>query len=211
MAQLRELKKQQTRQKISHVATLMFIEHGFEQTTIADIAKAAGVSKMTVTNYFPRKEDLFFDAYEEVVNGPSRTVAERAPGESALAALRRKYLADCEEHAPLLGRFGPGFARLVVESPALRARLREIYDQQEEALADTLIEEVGANGVAPRVAAAQLSGVQRVLFHEARRRVEAGQDEEEFFTGLAAAAREAFALLEPALAGYAVKQPRGGR
>ncbi|MCQ4042374.1 TetR/AcrR family transcriptional regulator [Streptantibioticus rubrisoli] len=205
MAQLRELKKQQTRERISHVATLMFIERGFEQTTIADIAQAAGVSKMTVTNYFPRKEDLFFDAYEEVVDGPSRTVAERSPGESALAALRRKYLADCEAHAALLGRISPGFARLTVESPALRTRLREIYDQQEQALARTLIEEVGAEGVAPRVAAAQLSGVQRVLFHEARRRCEAGQDEEEFFTGLAAAAREAFGLLEPALGDYAVK------
>ncbi|WP_269855624.1 hypothetical protein [Streptomyces sp. RPT161] len=115
-----------------------------------------------------------------VVNRPSRTVAERAPGESALAALRRRYLADCEAHAALLGRVGPGFARLAVESPALRARLREIYDQQEQALA-------------------------RVLFHEARRRSEAGQDEEEFFAGLADAAREAFGLLEPALRDYAVR------
>ncbi len=205
MARLRELKKQQTRQRISHVATLMFIERGFEQTTIADIADAAGVSKMTVTNYFPRKEDLFFDAHEEVVDGPSRTVAERSPGESALAALRRRYLADCEAHAALLGRVGPGFARLTVQSPALRARLREIYDQQEQALARTLVEEVGAEGVSPWVAAAQLSGVQRVLFHEARRRSEAGQDEEEFFTGLAEAAREAFGLLEPSLGDYAVR------
>ncbi|MBY8884876.1 TetR/AcrR family transcriptional regulator [Streptomyces sp. PTM05] len=207
MAQLRELKKQQTRQTISHVATGLFIERGFERTTIADIARAAGVSKMTVTNYFPRKEDLFFDAAEELIEGPARTVRERAEGESALAALRRAYLTAAERHDPLLGRFSPGFARLLQDSPALRARLREIYDQQEQALAEALREAVGEKGgrLEPVLAAAQLGGVQRVLLDEARQRVLRGETEEEFFAGLARAAREAFDLLEPALGDYAVR------
>jgi AcrR family transcriptional regulator len=51
---LREMKKQQTRQNISNQATRLFLRHGFEQVTIADIAAAAQVAKMTVTNYFPR-------------------------------------------------------------------------------------------------------------------------------------------------------------
>ncbi|AEW94739.1 MULTISPECIES: TetR/AcrR family transcriptional regulator [Streptomycetaceae] len=207
MAQLRELKKRQTRTTISHVATRMFMERGFERTTIAEIAQAAGVSKMTVTNYFPRKEDLFFDAYDEVVNGPSRTVAGRAEGESALTALRRAYLDGIERRDPLYGNYGPDFVRLIDESPALQARLREIYDQQEEALAATLAEEAGegASWLEIRLAAAQLAGVQRVLFNEAHRRLLAGDSEEEFYRGLAEAARRAYAMLEPVLGGYAVR------
>lgn len=207
MTQLRERKKQQTRQTISHVATGLFIERGFERTTIADIAAAAGVSKMTVTNYFPRKEDLFFDAADTVINAPARTVADRAHGESALTALRRAYLAAAERHEPLLGRFTPGFARLIDDSPALRARLREIYDQQELALADALAQAVGpsAGVLEPRLAALQLAGVHRVLMEEARRRTLDGQDDEAFFSGLAASARIAFDLLEPALGSYATR------
>jgi AcrR family transcriptional regulator len=55
---LRERKKQETRQAISDIATVMFVQRGFDAVTISQVAEAAGVSKMTVTNYFPRKEDL---------------------------------------------------------------------------------------------------------------------------------------------------------
>lgn len=58
---LRESKKRETRQLISDHATRLFIEQGFERTTIAEIAAAARVAKKTVTNYFPRKEDLALD------------------------------------------------------------------------------------------------------------------------------------------------------
>ena len=64
---LRERRKQETRQAISDIATLMFVDRGFDEVTIAAIADAAGVSKMTVTNHFPRKEDLVFDRVEEAV------------------------------------------------------------------------------------------------------------------------------------------------
>ena len=50
----------------------MFARHGFEAVTIAQVAEAAGVAKMTVTNYFPRKEDLVYDRYEEIVRGLAR-------------------------------------------------------------------------------------------------------------------------------------------
>ena len=55
---LRERKKRQTRQEISDIATALFARHGFDAVTISQVAEAAGVAKMTVTNYFPRKEDL---------------------------------------------------------------------------------------------------------------------------------------------------------
>ncbi|MBT2212972.1 MULTISPECIES: TetR family transcriptional regulator [Actinomadura] len=204
---LRELKKQQTRQNISHQATRLFLRHGFDQVTIADVAAAAQVAKMTVTNYFPRKEDLALDLHEVFVGLPARTVAERAPGESALAALRRAFLAAVSRHDAVIGFSGPEFARMITGSPALVARIREFHEEREDALADVLARETGAapGDLLPRLVAAQFGGVHRVLFQETLRRTIDGQGHEEIAAALAESGRAAFDLLEPALAGYAVR------
>ncbi|MGW0907426.1 TetR/AcrR family transcriptional regulator [Streptomyces sp. NPDC002853] len=135
---LRESKKQETRQLISDCATRLFIDQGFEQTTIAEIAAAARVAKKTVTNYFPRKEDLALDHHEAFTEGLARAVAEREPGEEPLAALRRTFRAALLAHSPVVGFTGPAFARMVAESPTLTARLRELHDLREESLAVAL-------------------------------------------------------------------------
>ncbi|GIH96271.1 TetR family transcriptional regulator [Planobispora siamensis] len=207
---LRELKKRQTRENISNQATRLFLERGFDNVTIAEVAAAAQVAKMTVTNYFPRKEDLALDTHELFVQSPARTVRERRPGESALAALRDAYLAAVAGHDPIIGFSGPRFARMIVESPALVARLREFHDDREKALAAVLAEETGAgpDDITPRVAAVQLSGVLRLLFEETLRRTLDGHDDEEIAQVIAGYARTAFGALEPSLAGYAARPAR---
>src|ERR1700742_3824371 len=64
---LRERKKEQTRAVIARTAIRMFLERGFDHVSIAEIAAAAGVSKMTVTNYFPTKEDLVISAHGSLI------------------------------------------------------------------------------------------------------------------------------------------------
>jgi AcrR family transcriptional regulator len=76
---LRERKKRETRQQISDVASAMFAQRGFDAVTISQVAQAAGVAKMTVTNYFPRKEDLVFDRAGAVVASLAAAVTARAP------------------------------------------------------------------------------------------------------------------------------------
>jgi AcrR family transcriptional regulator len=203
---LRETKKQQTRQNIAHQATRLFLRHGFDRVTIADVAAAAQVAKMTVTNYFPRKEDLALGLHEVFVAWPARTVAERAPGESALAALRRGFQDSAARHDPVLGFSGPGFARMVTGSPALAARLREFHEEREDALAAVLAEETGAgpDDLLPRLAAAQFGAVHRVLYQEALRRALDNETHDEMATALTASAHHAFDLLEPAFSTYAV-------
>lgn len=204
---LRALKKRQTRQTISDQATRLFLERGFDNVTIADVAAAAQVAKMTVTNYFPRKEDLALDLHDVFVQLPARTVRERKPGESALAALRRACLAAVAAHDPVIGFSGAEFARMVNKSPALLARLREFHDDREKALAGALAEETGARpgDIMPRVAAALLGGVQRLLFEETLRGTLDGHSNEEIAQTIAHYARIAFAALEPSFADYAVR------
>jgi AcrR family transcriptional regulator len=204
---LRERKKQQTREEISAVATRLFVERGFEQVTIAQVAEAANVAKMTVTNHFPLKEDLVFDRSEEIIAGLTGVVADRAAGESVLAAARRYYRAALDRGDPTLGHRGDAFARLVESSPALVARERQLHDQREIALAELLTRDLNArpDDLTPRIVAAQIVGVVRVLYYEARRRLLAGQEPAELARGLAETGVQAFDLLEPSVGDYGIR------
>ncbi|NKZ06519.1 TetR/AcrR family transcriptional regulator [Actinomadura latina] len=204
---LREMKKRQTRQTISDQAARLFLRHGFDRVTIADVAAAAQVAKMTVTNYFPRKEDLALDLHEEFTGLPARTVAARAPGESALTALRRAFLDAAGRHDPVVGFTGPDFARMITASPALVSRLRELHEEREDALAAVLARETAAHpdDPLPRLVAAQLGAVHRVLFQETLRRTMDDEPNEEIAAALTRSARTAFDLLAPSLAHYAVR------
>jgi AcrR family transcriptional regulator len=203
---LRERKKQQTRRGISDIATAMFAQHGFEAVTIAQVAAAAGVAKMTVTNYFPRKEDLVYDRFEEIVRGLARAAQDRAPGESLLTAVRRDYAAAVARQDVTIGIASPAFPRLVAASPVLTARIREILDQREAALAAVITAEAGAPDPLHAIVAAQLAAVHRALYFEGSRRCLAGQEMGDVADALGAAATVAFDLLEPSLGGYGIRR-----
>jgi AcrR family transcriptional regulator len=204
---LRERKKQQTREEIAGVATRLFVERGFEQVTIAQVAEAANVAKMTVTNHFPLKEDLVFDRSEAIIAGLTGIVAARATGESVLDAARRYYREALERGDPTLGQRGPAFARLVESSPALVARERQMHDQRELALAAQLMRDMAAepDDLTPRIVAAQIIGVVRVLYYEARRRLLAGQEQGELERELVEVSMRAFDQLEPTVGDYGVR------
>lgn len=70
------------------------------------------------------------------------------------------------EHSPVVGFTGPAFARMVADSPTLTARLRELHDQREEALAAALTAAAPdhAPAIAPRAAAALIAAADRLLF-----------------------------------------------
>ena len=202
---LRERKKRETRQAISDIATALFVEHGFDAVTIAQVAQAAGVAKMTVTNYFPRKEDLVFDRAEGIVSSLADAVTGRAPGESLLAAIRRQYASAVARGDVTLGLSSPQFAAMIEGSPVLASRGLEILAQRERALSDAIAAETGADTVQQRVVAAQLSAPHRVLGAEASRRSRAGQPRAEILQVLARESERAFDLLEPSLGGYLIR------
>ena len=202
---LRERRKQEARQAISGVAMALFEAQGFDEVTISQVADAARVSKMTVTNYFPRKEDLVFDRAEVIIRSLAAAAAARAHSESLLSAIRRDY---AERIAAGDVTFGPptaAFARIVHNSHVLASRAREIADLREQALGDAIAAETGADDPQQRIVAAQLASVHRVLFAEGARRIVAGQSRDEICQVLAAAARRAFDLLEPSLGGYGAR------
>ena len=117
--------------------------HGFDEVTISQVADAAGVAKMTVTNYFPRKEDLVFDRAETVIGHLADVVASRKPGETMLTAIRRDYAVAATRGDVTLGLSSPAFARMIAGSPVLTTRELEMLDQREQALGDAIAAETG--------------------------------------------------------------------
>ncbi|MGW6981925.1 TetR/AcrR family transcriptional regulator [Streptomyces sp. NPDC054932] len=204
-AGLRESKKQETRQLISDVATGLFLAQGFERTTIAEIAAAARVAKKTVTNYFPRKEDLALDHQDAFTASLASTVTGRQAGESASSALRRAFIDATAAADPVAGFSGPEFARMIADSPTLSARLRDLHDLREAALADALADATDAprGDITPRTAAALLGAVHRTLFQRIQELTLTGQDNAQISATVIAEAESAFGLLEPALGDYA--------
>src|SRR6187551_1438780 len=89
MGELRESKKRETRQRLSDIATGLFHARGFDAVTLDEIATAAQVSKMTVFNYFARKEDLMLDRQDDLrLVFFCEAIRARPKGQSPIAALR---------------------------------------------------------------------------------------------------------------------------
>lgn len=208
---LRERKKRETRRRISDIATALFIERGFDNVTVAEIARAADVSVNTVFNYFRTKEDLFLDRQEDVVRTLSRTVREREPGETAVEAIRRDFLDALDTRHWRFG-FNDGaevFIRVIDASPSLQTRARALADEQERDLAATLAAETGADpeDLTPLLVAAQICAVVRVLADDFRRRRGAGETAEEIIPGLRERAERAFRAIESGVGPYARREP----
>ena len=195
---LRDLKKQQTRTAIADTALRLFMKRGFDHVTVAEVAEEAGVSEKTVFNYFPTKEDLFFDEIDEREAALVKAVRERGPDESVLAALRRSQLAGCGR---MCSAGFAGFARLIEESPALRAKELEFMARFTRTLAGTLVEELGCDEVDAGVAASLIVGVHWQFFVIARQRALAGRQGPAATRRLRADLGRAYELLESGLGG----------
>jgi AcrR family transcriptional regulator len=146
---LRERKKEQTRAAIAHAAVGLFLERGYDQVSIADIAAAAGVAKMTVTNYFPAKEDLVISAAASVVPDLAAVVRDRRPGETVLGALLRFVRAELDRRAEWTALHDgvTQFTRMSMASVGLSEAFARRWDGLQADLAQAL-EEAGRPGPA---------------------------------------------------------------
>ncbi|MCU1421760.1 MAG: putative transcriptional regulator, TetR family protein [Microbacteriaceae bacterium] len=159
----------QTRARIREVANRLFLERGYDAVTVAEVAREAGVSSVTVFNHFPRKEDLFLDRTVDAVDLLREAVRDRPAGEDVLDSLRDTAFRLFDERHPVSGadpRSTP-FFRTVAESPALVARAREIGSELQRTLAQEL-EADGFAGDAPLFAALFIAGYSSVLVESAR-------------------------------------------
>ncbi len=118
--QTRSRNAARTKQRILDAAEHLFAEHGFEQTSLADVGERAGVSRATPGYFFGSKDELYQAVLAEcfaqvrtaVQQGRARTEASNAPPEAILAGAVGDYYDFLASH--------PTFVRLI-EREALTA------------------------------------------------------------------------------------------
>ncbi|MFG2478572.1 TetR/AcrR family transcriptional regulator [Streptomyces fagopyri] len=200
---LRERKKQRTHAAISDAAIALFLEHGFNQVSVAQVAEAAEVSKRTVFAYFPAKEDLVVHRLADHETEIARAVRARPSGTAPLTALREHFLRGLRERDPITGlNDHPQVRRvhqMILDAPSLVGRMERFKTGSERALAQALRESAGTAEVTARLAAVQIVAVHWALAQDNAERLAYGEPADARYTGAVADAEHAFALLENGL------------
>ncbi|MGW0212154.1 TetR/AcrR family transcriptional regulator [Streptomyces sp. NPDC003233] len=123
MTTLWDRSRQVAVQEILHTAVRLFAEQGYEQTTIAQIAREAGISQRSLFRYFGTKEDLVCGDQEALGELLKRTVEQQPADVSAWDALRAGFeVTLTANHTP---QRVLELSRLIFDTPALHARYIE--------------------------------------------------------------------------------------
>ncbi|BAR56298.1 UNVERIFIED_ORG: AcrR family transcriptional regulator [Bradyrhizobium japonicum] len=158
---LRERKQQQTRERLKRAAMALFLERGFETTTIDDIAAAADVSRRSFFHYFASKEDVVAAWQEDAAAALVSEILARPADESMLTAAENAIAAAVKRIDPTEAA---AMSRLKRDNPALHARDQLKYEKLERALADGLTQRSGrkSDRLKARLVAMIATGAMRV-------------------------------------------------
>jgi AcrR family transcriptional regulator len=166
---LRERKKQRTRETIERAALELFAERGYNETTLADIADAADVSRRTIFSYFENKEDILFCEEGASIDGIKEMLEQRPAGTTTVQALR-EFIGSVPppDEEALLRK------KIVSANPELLMRARAHIAGLESVLADSIAKDLGAgpDDVRPALIAASMTAA----FTAVREQFEAGDD-----------------------------------
>jgi AcrR family transcriptional regulator len=207
---LRERKKLRTRQAISEAAIALFLEHGYDRVSVADVAAAAEVSKRTLFAYFPTKDDLVLHRIADHEDEAARIVRGRGRAEAPLDALHRHLRDALARRDPVTGLCDDprvvAFYRLVTDTSALRSAVLRYVSSGEDALAAALREATPADDrfadVTARLAAGQILAVQRALGQANQAHIAGGASADDRAPEALAEADHAFDLLRGGLVAY---------
>lgn len=140
----RERKRRQTRERIEAAALKLFLERGFDATTIEDITEAADVSKRSFFDYFPSKEEVVAAWQDGFARELIAAVAAQPEDasiveviEAAVNSALRTAIADPQSLA---------LVALIRNTPTLQARDQLKYAKLERKLADALFARSGSQG-----------------------------------------------------------------
>ena len=140
---LREHKRERTIRVIQDAALDLFIEKGFEATTVDEIAVRAEVSKATFFRYFASKGDVVFGADGYWSDALRQCILSRPPAEADVVAAAR---AIRENWLPMLDPARVARqTRAVGTSSVLRGLCYDLAQRSQAAIAGALAERRGLN------------------------------------------------------------------
>ena len=161
------------RQLISDTATLMFLQRGFDEVKISEIAAACDVSEKTIYNYFPTKESLMLDREESSAASIRKALGPNAetplpPKRSYEFSPRRRTSSSpiSDEISGIGFNVILRFNDLIEGTPSLRAARGDMISRLAQIAAQSLAERAGVdpNDPEPQIAADALLGLWRIYY-----------------------------------------------
>jgi AcrR family transcriptional regulator len=207
---LRERKKRLMRQLISDTATMMFLDRGFEEMRVAEVAAACDVSEKTVYNYFPTKESLILDREEGMAADIRQALgpdgAPMSPVDAVLGLLTRDVTEfsgyrDSDRDQPPDINLVHRFMDLLEQTPSLRAAHRDMMDRLVEVAARAMAARAGVDpdDPEPQIAAGALLGLWRVEYRAMRKYSDGTRSPAEVRDQVIAEVRRAARLIDTGL------------
>lgn len=155
-------KSQRTRNRLQEEALRLFTERGFDDVSVEEVSRAAGVSHMTFFRHFPTKESVVLeDPYDPLLG---EAVAAQRAELPALERVRLAVLQAWEQIDEPGDQMTRARIELAAAHPSLRARVWENNRKTEDVIVEALTRS-GVDGLESRVAAgATLGALTAALF-----------------------------------------------
>jgi AcrR family transcriptional regulator len=141
---LQQRKRDLVRDALRTAAEDLVAAGRFEATTVAEIARAAGVSRRTFFRYYGAKEDVIVEGSDRLADDLLAAIARRPLAEAPLVSIQRVLVPLIEEAVakPELIR---GVIRAIRKTSALRRAMLERRNRMEERLAALLAKRLGTD------------------------------------------------------------------
>lgn len=136
---LSERKRRLARNELTDVALDLFDRNGYDETTVDDIAAAAGISRRTFFRYFATKDDVVLGKYDDLAERFAEAFTARPPDEPAWESLRRTFdVATDYFDDPDLRSRSDTIERVLHATPSLRTALLEKMSRPQAVLVAAL-------------------------------------------------------------------------
>ncbi|WNJ89294.1 helix-turn-helix domain-containing protein [Bosea sp. 685] len=91
---LRERNRREKYEHITNVSIRLFLENGYDATTLAEIAHSSGISRRHLFNYFDSKDEILFSHLREYYEMIAESISQGSPDEPALEVVRKAILSN---------------------------------------------------------------------------------------------------------------------
>ncbi len=141
---MRERTRRLAQAELTVIAQDLFVEQGYEATTVDQIAAAAGMSKRTFFRYFASKDDLAIGKYDLFGDRMAESLEARPADEPVWDSMRRVfdiaavYVQDGRERSR-----NEAMERIVRSTPALNAGYLEKLSRMQALLVDEVARRLG--------------------------------------------------------------------
>lgn len=145
---LRERTRRAVQKEITDAANALFVERGYEATTIDDIAAAVGISQRSVFRYFQTKEEIVVGKFDFVAEEMLEVLRARPASEPVWESLRRVFdLLVPYVDEPGKHEVAEPMQRIVFSTPPLFASYLQKLQQMQDAVVRALLERAETAGI----------------------------------------------------------------